>query len=148
MLTIIFANIEAIDQILTALNGFHPNNQFTYETEDNSKLRLLHIMLYRKDNELACSIYRKSTNDNIYMNWHSFALKTWKMATLKILIESAILICSTEDLLNEELKHLQKVFRENNHFPKWVICNAMNEVKSNTREVISETPFPLIMIYQ
>ena len=105
-------------------------------------------MLYRKDNELACSSYRKSTNNDIYMNWHSFALKTWKMGTLKILIESAILICSTEELLNEELKHLEKVFREKNHFPKWVICNVMNEVKNNTREVISETPFPLIIIYQ
>ena len=147
-MTIIFANIEAIDQILTALSGFDPNNQFTYTTEENSKLRLLHIMLYPKDNELACSIYRKSTNNDIYMNWYSFALKTWKMETLKILIESAILISSTEELLNEELKHLEKVFREKNHFPKLVICNVMNEVKNNTREVISEIPFPLIIIYQ
>ena len=115
-MTITFANIEAIDHILTALNGFDPNIQFTCETEENSKLRLLHIMLDCKDNELACSIYRKSANNDIYMNWHSFALKTWKTGTLKSLKERAILICSNEELLNEKLKHLVKVFREKKSF--------------------------------
>ena len=76
------------------------------------------------------------------MNWHSFAPKNWKTETLKSLIEIAILVCSTEELLNEELKHLDKVFREKNHFPKWVIRNVMNEVKnkhqrSDTRNPIS-----------
>ena len=55
--------------------------------------------------------------------------KTWKMGVLKSLIERAILICSTEELLNEEIKHPERVFREKNHFPKWVIRNVMNEVK-------------------
>ena len=90
----------------------------------------LDVMLCRKDNKLICSVYRKSTNNDIYMNWNSFAPKTWKMGTLKSLIERAFLICSTEELLNEELKHLAEVFREKNHFPKWVIRNVMNDVKN------------------
>ena len=65
------------------------------------------------------------------MNWNSFAPKSWKRGTLENLIERAILICSTEELLNEELKHLEKVFCEKNHFPKWIIRNVMNEVKNN-----------------
>ena len=71
-----FANIEAIDHILTVLNSFDPNIQFTYEIEENSKLPFLDVMLCRKDNKLVCSVYRKSTNNDIYMNWHSFAPKT------------------------------------------------------------------------
>ena len=50
------------------------------------------------------------------MNWYSFAPKTWKTGTLKSLIKKAILICSTEELLNEELKHLEKVFCEKKPF--------------------------------
>ena len=74
------------------------------------------------------------------MNWHSFTPKTWKTGTLKSLIEKVILICSTEELLNK--KHLEKVFREKNHFPKLVIRNVMNEVKnkhqrSDIRNLIS-----------
>ena len=128
--TITFANIEAIDHILTILNSFDPNIQFTYEAEENSKLPFLDVMLCRRDNKLVCSVYRKSTDNDIYMNWHYFAPKTWKMGTLKSLIERAFLICSTEELLNEELKHLEKVFREKNHFPKWVIRNVMNDAKN------------------
>ena len=41
-----------------------------------------------------------------------------------------IFIIFTEELLNEELKHLEKVFREKNHFPKWLIRNVMNEVNN------------------
>ena len=81
--TITFANIEAIDHILTVLNSFDPNIQFTYETEENSKLPFLDVMLCCKDNKLVCSVYKKSTNNDIYMNWHSFAPKTWKTGTLK-----------------------------------------------------------------
>ena len=83
----------------------------------NSKLPFLDAMLCRKDNKLVCSVYRKSTNNDIYMNWNSFAPKTWKMGTLKSLIERAFLICSTEELLNEELKYLKKYFREKIIFP-------------------------------
>ena len=89
---ITFANIEGIDHILTVLNSFDPNIQFTYEIEENSKLPFLDVMLCRKDNKLVCSVYRKSTN-NIYMNWHSFGPKTWRTGTLKSLLERAILIC-------------------------------------------------------
>ena len=78
---ITFANIEDIDHILTVLNSFDPNIQFTYEREENSKLSFLDVMLSRKDNKLVCSVYRKSTNSDIYMNSHSFAPKTWKMRT-------------------------------------------------------------------
>ena len=90
---------------------------------------------------LTNSTNPKSTNNDIYMDCHSFAPKTWKTGTLKSLIERAILVCSTEELLNEELKHLEKVFREK-IFSKWVIRNVMNEVKnkhqrSDTRNPIS-----------
>ena len=66
--TISFANIEAIDHILTILNSFDPNVQFTYETEENSKLSFLDVMLFRKDNKRFCSVYRKSTNNDTCMN--------------------------------------------------------------------------------
>ena len=66
--TITFANIEAIDHILTVLNSFDPKIQFTYETEENSKLPFLDVMLCHKDNKLVCSVYRKPTNNDIYMN--------------------------------------------------------------------------------
>ena len=43
--TITFANIEAIDHILTIFNSFDSNMQLTYEAEENSKLPFLDVML-------------------------------------------------------------------------------------------------------
>ena len=104
---------------------------WTRKFEINAKLPFLDVMLCCKDNRLVCSGYRKSNNNDIFMNSHSFAPKTWKAKTLKSLIQIAFLICSAEELLNEELKHLDKGFCEKkNHFPKWVICNVRNEVKN------------------
>ena len=71
--------------------------------QENSELPFLDVMLCRKDNKLVCSVYRKSTNNDIYMDWHSFAPKTWKTRTLKSLTERAILISSTEQLLKENV---------------------------------------------
>ena len=127
--TITFRNMEPIDHILTVSNSFDSDIQFTYEIEDNSKLPFLDVMLCRKDNKLVCSVYRKSTYHYIYMNLHSFAPKAWKMGTLKSLIEREILLCFTEELLNDDLNHLEKVFCKKNHFPKLIIRNVMNEVK-------------------
>ena len=56
--TITLANIKAIDHILTVLNSFDPNIQFTYETEENSKLPFLDIMLCCKDNKLVCCLQK------------------------------------------------------------------------------------------
>ena len=96
---------------------------------------------------LTNSTNTKSTNNDIYMDCHSFAPKTWKTGTLKSLIERAILICSTEEFLNKELKHLEKVFREK-IFSKWVIRNVMNEVKNKHQRSDTRNRILLIIIYQ
>ena len=43
--TITFVKIGTVDQILSMLNNFHSNIQFTYETESNFKLAFLDVML-------------------------------------------------------------------------------------------------------
>ena len=77
------------------------------------------------------------------MNWDCFALKSWKTGTLNILKERAILIWSNKELLNKKLKHLVKVFREKNHFPRWVICNVMNEVKNKHQRSDIKNPISI-----
>ena len=75
--TISSANTEVTDHILMVLNSSDPATQFTYETEENSKLPFSDVMLNRKKKKLSCSVHRKSTNNDIFMNWHSFPPKLW-----------------------------------------------------------------------
>ena len=56
-------------------------------------------------------------DNNIFMNWHSYSPRSWKIGTVKNLVQRAIMISSTEILLKMELDHLTKVFHENNQYP-------------------------------
>ena len=62
--------------------------------------------------------YQKSICNDIYQNWNAFAPATWKRGSLKILVERAYVICSIDQLLERELKYLDKIFHEKKGFPK------------------------------
>ena len=107
-------------EIQEILNGFHENIKFTYE--ENQKIAFLDVLVSRRDDgELETKVYRKSTNTDIYMNWHSHAPSTWKISTLKCLVKRAFMISSKDELLHEELTHLKKVFTEYNEYPTKVV---------------------------
>ena len=65
----------SIDYVLKMLNGFHGNIQFTYEVEINSKISFLDVLVIRDSNT---TVYRKNTNNDVYLNWESFAPEKWK----------------------------------------------------------------------
>ena len=75
-------------------------------------------MLCRDGENIVTTVYRKVTNADVYLNWNSFASHSWKRETLKALTQRAYMICSTTELLDTELKYLEKVFVEKNNYPK------------------------------
>ena len=105
-------------EIQEVLNGFHEKIKFTYEKEEKRKIAFLDVSLSRNDDgNLETKVYRKATNTDIYMNWHSHAPLTWKISTLRCLIKRAFMISSNDKYLQEELTHLKKVFTEYNEYP-------------------------------
>ena len=74
-------------------------------------------------------MYRKSTNNDIYLNWGSFAPVTWKRGTLKVLFNRAYIVCSTDYHLKKELDHLRYDFQKHNNYPKWIIKQVAKYVK-------------------
>ena len=75
------------------------------------------------------TVYRKSTNNDIYLNWESFAPEKWKRATLKTLTKRAYDVFSHQELLQKELNYIEKVLRVNNNYPNWVIKKALQQAK-------------------
>ena len=69
------------------------------------KLPFLDILLIRRGTKIEATVYRNSTNNDIYLNWGSFAPVTWKSGTLKMLFNRAYIVCSTDYHLNKELDH-------------------------------------------
>ena len=65
----------------------------------------------------------------MYLNWNSFAPRSWEQGTLKTLAQCTYMICSITELLHTELKYLEKVFVEKTNYPKWVIRQSFTQVK-------------------
>ena len=127
--TITLVKIGTVDHILSMLNNVNPNIQFTYGTEYNFKLAFLDIMLCRDGKNIVPTVYRKVTSADVYLNWNSFAPRSWKQGTLKTLTQRAYTICSTTELLNTEHKYLEKVFLEKNNYLKWVNRQLFTKIK-------------------
>ena len=126
--TICYIKVGSVNYILSLLNSFDTNIKFTYELQHAGKLPFLHVLLCRKGKKIYTTVYRKATNNDVYLNWNAFAPISWKRGTLKTLIERAYLICSTDELRNRELEYIEKVFYENNSYPKYVIKQVLQQI--------------------
>ena len=127
---------NSVNHVITELNSFHSNIQFTYEIEQNNSISFLDVKLIRNREKLDTTVYRKPTNSDIYLNWNSFAPKSWRCGTLKTLLLRAYKICSTAKLRNDEIKHIKQVFREKNDYPIGVIQEIARKLENG---IISDT---------
>ena len=119
-----------LEEIITALNSFHPNIKFTNEFEKDGQIPFLDVLVKREENgRIQTGVYRKQTNNSIYINWNSYAPQQWKIGTLRGLVRRAYDICSTEVELKKELSHLRNVFTEVNNYPHNLVDTTLKNVK-------------------
>ena len=97
--TISYIKEESTDRVLSKLNGYHDNIEFTYEIENEGKLPVLDILVIRRDYEVETTVYHKSTNNDIYLHWQLFSPTKWKRGTLQTLISRALKVCSNDQHL-------------------------------------------------
>ena len=126
--TICFIKGGSVNYKLSLLNSFDANIKFTYELEHEGKLPFLDLLLCRTEKKIYTTLYSRTNNNDVYLNWNAFTLISSKRGALKTLIERAYLICSTDELQNRELKHIEKVFYENNCYPKYVIKQVLQQM--------------------
>ena len=102
---------DHIKDALKTLNSFNKRIQFTHEIEKDCTLPFLDVKLIRKEQHVDTTVYRKPTTSNIYLHWHSFAPKSWKISTLKSMILRAYKICSNDVYRKQKLKkHFQNLY--------------------------------------
>lgn len=131
-----------LEEIITTLNNFHPNIKFTHEFEKDNKIPFLDVLVKKEENgEIQTGVYRKETNNSIYIHWNSYAPKQWKIGTLRGMIRRAYDICSTEEELTKELAHLREVFTKVNNYPRHLVETTMKNVKEerNTTQTTDDT---------
>ena len=57
---------ESITNVLGQLNSFYERMPFTHKVEHNNKLPFLDVLLIKNANKLDTTVYRKSTNTDIF----------------------------------------------------------------------------------
>ena len=86
-------------------------------------------MILGNGDSFETTVHRKSAHNNIYLHWESFAPSKWKRGTFKTLVLRAHVICSSKELLDQEINHLQHVFAILKGYPKWVVLQVLNKVE-------------------
>ena len=84
--TIAVIKLSSIEHILSILNSFQQNIEFTYELERNGKINFLDVILIRTNDTVQNTIYRKSTHNGVYLHWNSFAPGAGKHGTLRTIL--------------------------------------------------------------
>ena len=84
-------------------------------------------MLVKRDNEnkLNTSVYRKSTSNDIYINWYAHAPNTWEIATLRNPIKRVFSISSNKCLLEKKIKYVKIAFCTYNRYTEKVADNII-----------------------
>ena len=114
-------NAYTVYQKCTHCVNFTYNRKIFVQTDD--------VFKFRNGREITTTVYRKKTNNDIYLNWNAFAPVSGKRDMLKTLVYRTYLVCSTETYLKEELTHLKQVFIEKENFSKYVMKQAFTQVK-------------------
>ena len=133
--TFTFVRKGELQNILEMLNSFHSDIQFTYETEQNCMIPFLDVQVRRKaDGAFTTSVYRKKTSSDIYINWNSYAPRTWKIGTLYGLVQRAFTICSDEHEIEKEIRYLKRIFGKVNCYPTKIIENTIAKVRNKNAQ--------------
>ena len=82
--------------------------------------------------------YIKEVQTMTYLHWQSFCPTAWKRVTLQTLVSRVFKVCSNDQLLQNEIKNLKKVFRDINGYPNWIIEQTIEKVK-NQNEMTRST---------
>ena len=92
------------------INSIDPNIKFTVEgNQENGAIPFLDTLVKPEaDNSLSIRVYHKPTHTDQYLRWDSHHNLAANYSVIAILTHRAKSVCTTPELLNEELQHLKE----------------------------------------
>ena len=114
-----FNNPVDAQQFLVLINKCHPNIKFTYESEINSELSFLDVLIKRENNKFVTTVYKKPTFTGLYTKWDSFTPRRYKINLVRTLTHRYVKICSPQ-FLEQEIEKL-RINLLINGYPKGVL---------------------------
>ena len=87
----------------------------------------------REGNKLKTTVYRKASSSDRYIHYTSWQAWREKACAIRTLKNRAILYCSDEELLADELAYLLQVFIQNGYLEK-VVYRMLYEEKRKEQQ--------------
>ena len=122
---------EFLNRITSVDNAIH----FTVEEakEDGSIPFLDTLIIPEQNGTFSIGVYRKPTHTDLYLLWDSNHNLSAKYSVIKTLTHRAFAICSTPQLLEKELNHLEEVLGHCK-YPKWAIKKVFRQQQLRKRK--------------
>ena len=107
---------DDIDSCFHIFDSIHPAFKFTLEEEQDKALPFLDVLIKRCDNgSLSTSVFRKPTHSGRYLSFSSTHPTMQKKAVISSLVTRAKRLCSDENALDLELKHIRDELTDNDY---------------------------------
>ena len=128
------------EEFLQHINTVDPSIQFTVEEakEDGSIPFLDTIIKPETDGTFTIGVYRKPTHTDMYLPWDSNHNIAAKYSVINTLTHRAYAICSTPELAEKELQHLEQVLGLCK-YPQWAIRKIFNKRQSKEKKQTPRT---------
>ena len=126
-----------VEMVLEQFNNFHPNIQFTMETELLDAINFLELNIRRNDvGSLDVTWYRKPTASLRYINFYSSHSFGQKINIIHMLAKRLRLFCGLETLI-EQRKEVVEILLKND-YPRTIINHYLNKFMSE--EMVTAEP--------
>ncbi|CAM4988700.1 unnamed protein product, partial [Rotaria socialis] len=91
--------------------------KFTYKVEKDNELEFLEVKVIRipERHTFETTIYRKPTFTGLSTNWNSYVPIEYKKSSITSMIDRALRICSTYQLLSTEFNEIRKIAKLNDY---------------------------------
>ena len=121
-----------VNQLQEHLNSIDPHIKFTIELPGTDGLPFLDTLTKPTPNSIESTVYRKPAHTDMYLDYNSNHPISAKLSVIHTLTHRAKQICSTPELLAQEMYHLHKVLQEN-HYPPQFIQQGKPQKKTNKK---------------
>ena len=134
----VFDKQDAILEFLNLLNSQHPNLKFTKEQSVTSLPFLDVKVTINNAGEIETSVWRKSSNTGLMLNFSASCPKFWKTGLISCLLHRAKIICSSQTVFNKEVTKLKRLFFAN-HYPAWFFDAVLTNFKNHNNKISDES---------
>ena len=120
---------------LDRINSIDPAIKFTVEgNQVNGAIPFLDTLVTPlADNSLSFQVYQKPTHTDQYLQWESHHSLFSKYSAIGTLTLRAKVVCTTPELLKDELKHLKEALGKYK-YPNWAISRVQNKLINSNWE--------------